>query len=514
MGERQMKPWEEYQTTESAAPPWEEYKQVAEKPVDVTDDMSNTELVLAGMGKAFTDVGRGAGQVLGLVDREEIAKSRALDESLMNTTSGKIGNFAGNVAAFAPTAFIPGANTYTGAAVIGSSLGLLQPSTSTGETIANTAAGLGGGLFGQKISNVLGKVLARRGATATTQAPIKAAQAEKLSKFQADGYVVPPADVDAGLPSKVLNAFSGQAKTQQKASTINQPITNKLIAKDLGLEPEQPLSREAIAEVRKNAGQAYEVVRNTGRVKTDDQYKRALIDIGKANDNMSKDFPELADDELKNLLTAAQKDEFDASSAIDAIRKLRDKADSFYAKGEKNLGKESKKIADEMENMLGRHLEQSGAPKEVLSNFKDARKLIAKTYTADKALNSATGNIKANKLASELDKGKPLEGGFKEAAEFAKTYGKSAQEIANTNPYSIADAFVGGVGGLYTGGATTAAVAARPVARSLILNPTYQRSFVRPQQSGNSLSNLLIATQKEAIPLGVASSFALAPQIE
>jgi hypothetical protein len=164
--------------------------------------------------------------------------------------------------------------------------------------------------------------------------------------------------------------------------------------------------------------------------------------------------------------------------------------------------------------MLGRHLVKTGAPDDVLSNFQGARKLIAKTYTADKALNSSTGNISAQKLGKEVGKGRPLEGGMRKAGEFAQSFNKSAQEITNTNPYTIADAFVGGIGGMYTGGAMTAAVAARPVARSLILNPAYQKAFVNPQMPGPSLGVLLEGAERSAIPLSTLSAIGLSPEVE
>lgn len=97
---------------------------------------------LAGAGKAMVDLGRGAGQLVGAVSRQDIEDSRKIDAPLMNTTAGKVGNFAGNVAMLAPTALIPGANTVTGGATIGALTGLLQPSASTEETQLNV--GLGG----------------------------------------------------------------------------------------------------------------------------------------------------------------------------------------------------------------------------------------------------------------------------------------------------------------------------------------------------------------------------------
>jgi hypothetical protein len=96
---------------------------------------------VAGMGKASVDIGRGAGQMIGAVSRQDVADSRKLDAPLMATTAGKAGNIVGTAADLLPTAFIPGAGTLAGAGAIGAGTGLLQPSTSTGETAANTAIG-------------------------------------------------------------------------------------------------------------------------------------------------------------------------------------------------------------------------------------------------------------------------------------------------------------------------------------------------------------------------------------
>jgi hypothetical protein len=109
---------------------------------DPTQGMSGTEKFLAGTGKAFTDIGRGVSQYLpGGATREDVAESRQRDAALMNTGAGMAGNIAGNVAAAVPTAFIPGANTITGAGLIGAGMGAMQPSTSTGETLKNIGIG-------------------------------------------------------------------------------------------------------------------------------------------------------------------------------------------------------------------------------------------------------------------------------------------------------------------------------------------------------------------------------------
>lgn len=102
---------------------------------------SDTQNFLAGAGKATVDIGRGVGQMVGAVSRQNVADARARDAPLMNTKAGLAGNLTGTAADLLPAAFIPGAGSLAGAAAIGAGTGLVQPSTSTGETLANTGIG-------------------------------------------------------------------------------------------------------------------------------------------------------------------------------------------------------------------------------------------------------------------------------------------------------------------------------------------------------------------------------------
>lgn len=112
-----------------------------------TEGMSGVEKFRAGWGKSAVDLGRGAGQWVGLTSREDVARSRERDAPLMQSGVARTGNILGSVANVLPTALIPGANTVAGATAIGAGVGALQPSTSTGETLGNTALGgaAGGG---------------------------------------------------------------------------------------------------------------------------------------------------------------------------------------------------------------------------------------------------------------------------------------------------------------------------------------------------------------------------------
>lgn len=133
--------------------------------IDPTEGMSGTEKFLAGTGKAFYDVGRGAGQILRNVLPENLANrldlptqadidaAKRRDEALMRTGAGLAGNVVGNVAATAPAIFVPGVNTVVGGAATGAALGALQP-TATGESRLSNA--VVGGAMGGAIPGAIG----------------------------------------------------------------------------------------------------------------------------------------------------------------------------------------------------------------------------------------------------------------------------------------------------------------------------------------------------------------------
>jgi len=120
---------------------------------DATADMTRLEKFGAGAGKAFYDVGQGAGQLargvvgdklgdrLGLPTQESVDDLKDRSKALMNTGWGIGGNIAGGVAAFAPTAMIPGANTIGGGALIGALSGAVQPVGSDESRGQNAAIG-------------------------------------------------------------------------------------------------------------------------------------------------------------------------------------------------------------------------------------------------------------------------------------------------------------------------------------------------------------------------------------
>lgn len=154
----------------------------APAPVDPTDDMSTLDRFLAGAGKSFVDGGRGLRQIFAN-DREktqkDIDEAAALDKPLMNTGAGIVGNVLGNAALFAPTAFIPGANTYRGAALVGAAANALGPVATGQDRGTNAAMGAIAGPVGLAAGRGIGRAISPVASKLNPQEELLAAAARR-----------------------------------------------------------------------------------------------------------------------------------------------------------------------------------------------------------------------------------------------------------------------------------------------------------------------------------------------
>ena len=512
-------------------------KPTPEAPPDPTG--STTENIKAGTGKAIVDAGRGvalrSGQALsnppiGLpllqgakaflnalgfspeaaVEQAKgsIAESRKLDAPLMNTGGGIAGNVAGTTLLLAPTA---AANTPLAAGVVGGLTGLAQPALDAKESVTNTLLGAVGGAGGQYLANKVPNLLRGRVENAT------AAQAANAQKFQAaqnaakDGYVIPPADLEPGVVSEATSAFSGKIKTAQVASQRNQQVTDKLAREALGLKAGDELTADTLQAIRNKAAQeGYAPIRQAGTVTADKQFFDTLDKIASTQQGAAKSFPGLGENGVSEMVAKLKQQAFDAGDAIDATRVLRDAADKAYRQGDKTLGKASKEAADALEGMLERHLTAAGNP-DALKAFREARTLIAKTYSVQKGLNPQTGNVSAQALAKQLEKGKPLTNELRTIAETSQAFPKATQSLKEApKALSPLDMLVAG-GGAASGNPLMMAWLGRPLARNALLSgPVQARALQQStpvpftQATQKVLENKLM--QLLAAPVGTASA--------
>lgn len=357
------------------------------------------------------------------------------------------------------------------------------------------------GKIGQKLGGVVADKLAQRSASkAAGLAADKANNAVRdatLAETQAAGYALPPSQVAPTLPNRVLEGFAGKLTTAQQASAKNQNVTNTLIKREIGLPADAPLSLDSIRAARAEAAQAYEPVRGFGEFNADKEYAHALNDIATKYDRGHGGMASLRNKEVESLLEDASTLKLDSHNAVDFLQNLREQgfanASPLAKATDRKLGKTQLAVAKAVEDMMARNLEQAGQP-EVLQAFRDARVRIAKTFTAEKALNPATGNIDAGKVGAMFKKDKPLTGGFatvgKAAAAFPKALAENKTSMPGISPLDY-------IGGAVAGGATGNPLAMltpflRPAVRSGLLSGAYQKAMVKPPSYAPSLADKLI----------------------
>jgi hypothetical protein len=485
---------------------------------------TGTENFLAGAGKAFSDLGFSArqfstelGNAVGLGrimpgsfgdqevmrQQQEAAERQRRDQPLMDTTAGFAGNITGNIAAAAPTMMIPGANTVAGASLTGAGMGMLQPAASSEERVMNTGLGAGLGAVGQwgggKIADWAGDALTSRAANAATQRAQNTVRDATLRQAMDEGFVVPPTTTNPTTINRVLESVAGKISTQQAASESNQAITNRLVRRDLGLADDAPLTKDTLSYVRRQAGKVYDQVKQTGQIVADYQYMTDLSDLVQTNSALQKSFPGAAkvDSEVESLVNTLSRQQFDADGAVEMIKKLRsDSKSNFTASAisgdpaKRQLAQAQWEAAGALEDQIERHLQQIGqAP--LMMAFREARQLIAKSHSAEMALNEGTGNIQASKLVQQLRKGKPLSGGFETIAKFAAAVPKAMKDPTESGGVNALTAMLAGGGAVGLGAPQLLALpAARWGTRKALMTPAAQRRLAIPSYRPGRIGTL------------------------
>lgn len=361
-----------------------------------------------------------------------------------------------------PRAVDLGIRTAAGAAVGGASSSLVDPND------AKAGVLLGGAIPGaSKLAGMAGNAVGRaiRGPQQTPQ------MADAIRSAQDLGLVLPPSQANPSLLNRLLEGSAGKLTTAQNASAQNAAKVNQIAARELGLPAETALTSEVLGNVKTAAGSLYDAVSNAGIVRPGASYMAALDDIAKPHVMAAKGFPKASPSPVIDMVESLKTEAFDSASAVSKIKELRATADKAFASRDSELGRAAKSAAKALEDALEGHLQTIGEP-ELLGQFKEARKLYAKAMTVDKALNKGSGNVNAQKLAADLQKGKPLSGDLRRVAEAAgqfRTAFKPVDQMGSLPQWSPLDLYGGvGSGGLLTaltGNPAAMGMAALPVVR-------------------------------------------------
>lgn len=326
----------------------------------------------------------------------------------------------------------------------GLSAGMVSPED------AGTGALIGGALppalmVAGKAGQAVGRVF--RGPEQTQQT----AQAVQAARDL--GLLLPPTQAKATLGNRLLEGVAGKLTTAQNISAKNAPKAPEIVARDLGLPPDVPLSMEAIGTVKKAAGVMYDAVSNAGTVTPGPAYAKALDAIAAPHVQAAKGFPNAKPSPVLQMVDSLRSESFDAASAVAKLKELRAAADDAFKPGGAgaDIGRANKAAAKALEDALERHLVAIGEP-DLLTQFREARKLYAKASSVEKAFDQAAEALDPKKLAAQLRAGKPLSGDTKKLAQVAaqfETAFKSPSKMGSLPQFSPIDLYgAGGVGGL------------------------------------------------------------------
>lgn len=285
------------------------------------------------------------------------------------------------------------------------------------------------------------------------------------------GYVIPPTQANPTLANRLLEGTAGKLTTAQNASARNQEVTNKLAARSLGLPDDTAITPEVLEGIRKTAGEAYDAL--------------ASLPVKKGSKA----------DTLMNIPKVAK---IDPAQLVYDLRVARNDSSAYYKNyartadpealtKARNLKSEATKIETTLEN-YAKALGYSN----LVPDLVNARQLIAKTYTVESALNTTTGSVNAQKLASDLSKGKPLSEGLKQAAEFSQRFPKATrtpEQMGSLPQLSPLDIYGGaGLAAMLKDPTALLSLGVRPAARATALSPLVQNRLV---QNPNDISQLL-----------------------
>lgn len=406
-------------------------------------------------------------------------------------TMAGVGGFVGGAAGLANAATNATAKATLGS--LAAQPALQAVSGATGGGASEMARQNGAGVGGQVLAGVAGALApaSLSALRAGTQQAFRGPQMPEMHQNAVrnaveSGYKLPPSQAKPSAVRRALDGLSGNAKLKADLTLKNQRATNDLARRAIGLADGSELSPQLLANMRQQAGQQYETVRGLGVLKADKAYRQELQALGSQYANTKNSFPGLVKDNgVAGILKGANVKQMDASSAVDAIRTLRESASASFASGNQAAGRTARKTAAALENLLERNL-AGKADQGTIQAFRDARQQIARIHELERVLTPA-GNVDAKALGAALKRGKPLSGEMRTIAEAGRTFPsvmRTAEQVGPAPSVGFFDAVVPGAIGLSTGSwGPMGLMVARPGLRGLLASDTAQRGLLAPTRA-------------------------------
>lgn len=378
--------------------------QLGQQPVAKLDPYTETaqkqsvgQNLLAGAGGGLYGMYLGAKQLLGKATPQELEDHKKAMSGLRSTTAGTIGDIGGQVAGAIPAAFIPGANSYVGAGLVGASLGALQPTTKEGERTNNVIMGGVGGVAGQGIGRGIGKLLKPITSSTDNSVGIDAAQriGMKLTPGQRNG--------STGLQQVegVLSRTPGSAGMFERIKYANQAALNKAAAKSIG-ENADTLSEDVISRASQRLGQQFNELSSKSKVSLGDDFTKLIGKLQTANQKLGPFRNTQVDSLIEKSAQLAQMRDIPGDVYQSIRSELTSSADDAYRVGNSAAGKAMKDIRNALDISAKKGLSEADQ-----ATWDSIRSQYAHLKTLVKGNTIEAGNVKPNLINNALAKFNP-----------------------------------------------------------------------------------------------------------
>lgn len=305
------------------------------------------------------------------------------------------------------------------------------------------------------------------------------------------GATFVPSEVNPSILNNLLEAFSSKPQTKQLTSIKNAEIGNAAARKFLGVDPDTAITLPVLNKFREDKGKFYDALRSNKTYYTDQQFLKSISDKLDDLNDLAPTNNVLAE---INTLKGLQQLNFGSKGFVEQMKRLKKDSGSNLISQEpanRNLGEIQRFAVNQMEDLAERNLTNIYKQPDVVKNFKQAREDIAKSYTLQKSLNLATGDVSLAELGQRAKRGKIVPAELQVLADAAAAFPNSFQNVARIGSApgpNLTDLAAGTVGAVSTGNAgALGAVFGRPLGRNLITSPMYQRNLLpntTPQPPG------------------------------
>ena len=360
------------------------------------DGMSGTEKFLAGAGKTMTDIARGAGQMLGIVDQSSVDETKQRDAALMNTGAGMAGSITGGIATGLPSLLVPGANTVVGAGLTGAVLGGLQP-TATGESrLSNTIIGGIGGAGGQAGGQALGRVLR------PVQSQLSPQQAALANAARRYGLQLDAADMTGSKPLATIRSVLGElpltADRQAAIQGTKQAAFNRAVAGTFG-STDDALTPQALQAARDRLGQQFTDLASRNTLQAGSGLVNDLAAIQQnATRNMTPDVARIISNNIDDILARVEPGDIINGNAYRALDSQLGRITRTSTNGDVRYG--IGQVREALRNAMDQSISQADR-----TAWQQARRQYANLMTvAPLAARDETGDVSGRALLSAVNR--------------------------------------------------------------------------------------------------------------